>query len=220
METNNTDLAAKMLKVMQDNAVPDPSIVGKIPKGGTQLDYVGHAEITRILIEVDPLWHWEPVSWEGGAPACVKANGLVHMAGTLYIHGIGRIGVGSVPEGKADLFKELVSDFLRNAAMRFGIALSLWSKQEWDDLGTPKASPAPKAAPAPAPAPRPAATAGTGGKLTDEQLAQFTEACTKAGINAMEVHRKAGLTIGKATQGDLPALRAAFKEMVAEKGAE
>jgi hypothetical protein len=56
--------------------------------------------------------------------------------------------------------------------------------------------------------------------LTDEQLAQFTEACTKAGINAMEVHRKAGLTIGKATQGDLPALRAAFKEMVAEKGGE
>jgi hypothetical protein len=37
---------------------------------------------------------------------------------------------------KQDLDKELIGDFLRNASMRFGIALSLWSKQDWSDNTT------------------------------------------------------------------------------------
>jgi hypothetical protein len=44
--------------------------------------------------------------------------------------------VGSVRADKQDLDKELVGDFLRNASMRFGIALSLWSKQDWSDNTT------------------------------------------------------------------------------------
>jgi hypothetical protein len=210
MEPVTAETSAQLLKVLQDHAVPDPAIVGKLPKGGMQLDFVGHAEITRTLIEVDPLWWWEPAAWDGGVPAVTRANGFAHMAGTLYIKGVGRIGVGSVKEDKPDVYKELVSDFLRNAAMRFGIALSLWSKQEWDDLNNYK-----QAAPAPAQArPQPAKNE----KLSDEQLKQFTDACEKAGLNAMEVHRHAGLTIGKATQADLPALRAAFKEMSTKGG--
>lgn len=213
MEPVTAETSAELLKVLQNHAVPDPAIVGKLPKGGIQLDFVGHAEITRTLIEIDPLWWWEPASWDGGVPAITRANGFAHMAGTLYIKGVGRIGVGSVKEDKPDVYKELISDFLRNAAMRFGIALSLWSKQEWDDLNNHK-----QATPAPAPA-RPQTTKNE--KLSDEQLKQFTDACEKAGLNAMEVHRKAGLTIGKATQADLPALRAAFKEMSAgQAGAE
>lgn len=212
MEPVTAETSAQLLKVLQDHAVPDPAIVGKLPKGGIQLDFVGHAEITRTLIEVDPLWWWEPASWDGGVPAVTRANGFAHMAGTLYIKGVGRIGVGSVKEDKPDVYKELVSDFLRNAAMRFGIALSLWSKQEWDDLNNHK-----QVAPAPAPArPQPAKNS----KLTDAQLKQFTDACEKAGLNAMEVHRHAGLTIGKATQDDLPALRASFKELSSAKDGE
>ena len=46
------------------------------------------------------------------------------------------LGVGSVRADKQELDKELVGDFLRNAAMRFGIALSLWSKQDWSDNTT------------------------------------------------------------------------------------
>jgi hypothetical protein len=50
------------------------------------------------------------------------------MWGYLTLLGVTRIAVGSVEAHKADLDKELVSDFLRNAAMRFGIALALWTK--------------------------------------------------------------------------------------------
>jgi len=46
------------------------------------------------------------------------------------------LGVGSVRADKQDLDKELIGDFLRNASMRFGIALSLWSKQDWSDNTT------------------------------------------------------------------------------------
>lgn len=55
---NNTE---QLRKVLDDYKTPDPSIVGKLPRGGTQLDFVGHADITKLLIEIDPLWSWEPL---------------------------------------------------------------------------------------------------------------------------------------------------------------
>lgn len=124
-----------LFKVLHDYAVPDPKIVGKLPKGGAQLDFVGHADITRILIEVDPCWRWVPIDWENGRPRIHVENGIATMWGELTLLGQSRLGVGSCRADKQDLDKELVSDFLRNAAMRFGIALSLWTKQEWEDLG-------------------------------------------------------------------------------------
>ena len=36
--------------------------IGKIPKGGMQLDYVGHAAVTDRLLAVDPAWTWEPMA--------------------------------------------------------------------------------------------------------------------------------------------------------------
>ena len=50
--------------------VPDPKIVGKLPKGGQQLSFIGHADVTKMLIEIDPYWTWEPVAFtEDGLPA-------------------------------------------------------------------------------------------------------------------------------------------------------
>jgi hypothetical protein len=130
------DQRANLGAVLKKYAVPDPAIVSKLPKGGIQLDFVGHADITRILIEIDPLWDWSPVEFDtDGLPKYRVENGMAHMAGTLTIHGVSRIGIGSAPHNKQDLLKELASDFLRNAAMRFGIALNLWTKNEWEDLG-------------------------------------------------------------------------------------
>ena len=123
-------------EVLSKYAVPDPKIVGKLPRGGIQLSFVGHADITRILIEIDPLWRWVPTGWVDGRPAIHIENGMATMWGELTLLGHARLGVGSVPASKPDLDKELVSDFLRNAAMRFGVCLSLWTKQEWDDLDT------------------------------------------------------------------------------------
>jgi hypothetical protein len=37
-----------------------PSAIGKLPRAGIQLDYVGHAAVCDRLLEVDPEWTWEP----------------------------------------------------------------------------------------------------------------------------------------------------------------
>lgn len=97
------------------------------------IDYVGHAEITRILTEIDPTWHWTPLgSDDNGTPVITYSGKEAVLWGSLFVFGHGRIGVGTCEKGKHDEAKELIGDFLRNAAMRFGIGLRLWSKNEWE----------------------------------------------------------------------------------------
>lgn len=76
------DNSKALLDVLKHYAVPDPKIVGKLPKGGRQLDFVGHADINKILIEIDPNWRWVPCGWENGRPAIHVANGMATMWGT------------------------------------------------------------------------------------------------------------------------------------------
>ena len=212
---------AELVKVLHDYAVPDPKIVGKLPKGGIQLDFVGHADITKILLDIDPHWRWVPIAWDNGRPAIHVENGMATMWGELTLLGQSRLGVGSVRADKAELDKELVGDFLRNAAMRFGIALSLWTKQEWEDLNHN---------PAPAPAKRPAKAADTiqriaqkaadkeaNTKLSDAQIEQFLAACETKGVDPVAVSANAGINIEEATEADLAKLRAAFKELASFK---
>jgi len=133
----NEELDTQLLKaVLEQYAIPDPKIVGTIPRNGINLAYVSHADITKILIEIDPNWNWQPVAWDNGRPAIHVENGTATMWATLTLLGKSLLGVGSVRSDKQDLDKELVGDFLRNASMRFGIALSLWSKQDWSDNTT------------------------------------------------------------------------------------
>ena len=133
----NEELDTQMLKaVLEQYAIPDPKIVGTIPRNGINLAYVSHADITKILIEIDPNWNWQPVAWDNGRPAIHVENGTATMWATLTLLGKSLLGVGSVRADKQDLDKELIGDFLRNASMRFGIALSLWSKQDWSDNTT------------------------------------------------------------------------------------
>lgn len=120
---------------------PDPDTISILNKNGVDLSYVGHAEITRALCEIDENWTWEPVLGADGLPAIRIQHGhiprrdkepiqvdMATMWGKLTLCGVTRWAVGSVEAHKPDLDKELVSDFLRNAAMRFGIALTLWMK--------------------------------------------------------------------------------------------
>ena len=179
--------------------VPDPSIVGKLPRGGITLDFVGHAEITKILIEVDPNWSWQPVSWtEQGRPAINVINGMAVMWGELTVLGQTRLGVGSARHDKPDLDKELIGDFLRNAAMRFGISLSLWSKSEWEEQ---------QAAPRKTAEPKP---------VGQDFVAKFREACEKKGINPDDVAKAAGVNLAEVTDADAPKLRDAFKQAEAK----
>jgi len=91
------------------------------------LDYVGHAALTDRLLEVDPFWTWEPLSFnESGLPQ-LDMNGGMWIK--LTICGVTRLGYGDAA-GKTggNAVKELIGDALRNAAMRFGAALELWHK--------------------------------------------------------------------------------------------
>ena len=96
--------------------------IGKLPKGGAMLDYVGHAAVTDRLLTVDPEWSWEPMATDdNGLPAFDRSGNLWIK---LTICGVTRLGVG---DGKNA--KEVVGDAIRNAAMRFGVALDLWAKE-------------------------------------------------------------------------------------------
>lgn len=99
-----------------------PESVGKLPKGGVMLDYVGHAAVTDRLLTVDPNWSWEPFALgSDGLPALDRSGNLWIR---LTVCGVTRVGVG---DGKNA--KEVIGDAIRNAAMRFGVALDLWAKE-------------------------------------------------------------------------------------------
>ena len=95
-------------------------------KDVVHLDYIGHAAITDRLLDADPEWTWEPLATDAnGLPLVV--DGMMWIK--LTVCGVTRIGVGDA-QGKTggDAQKERIGDALRNAAMRFGAALDMWSK--------------------------------------------------------------------------------------------
>lgn len=91
------------------------------------LDYVGHAATTDRLLEVDPLWSWEPMALDQTGLPLRDREGNLWIR--LTICGATRLGVG---DGKS--LKECIGDAIRNAAMRFGVALDLWSKDELEQV--------------------------------------------------------------------------------------
>ncbi len=117
-------------------------------KDAIHLDYVGHAALTDRLLDTDPLWAWEPVSFTPeGLPAFDRVGGLWIK---LTVCGVTRLGYGNA-EGKSggDAVKEIIGDALRNAAMRFGAALDLWHKGDLhaDEEPAEAKAPAPRAEP-------------------------------------------------------------------------
>lgn len=98
------------------------------------LDYVGHAATTDRLLSVDPGWTWEPLATDPGGLPLPDAQGNLWIR--LTVCGVTRIGVG---DGSS--MKERIGDAIRNAAMRFGVALDLWSKEELEQSHGPAAPP-------------------------------------------------------------------------------
>lgn len=122
------------------------------------LDYVGHADVTSRLLDADPEWSWQPkaVDIDKDVLAAALASGnadLVRMVLAsappkfdtdergdpvglwilLTVGGVTRPGYGSCPSGQGDAVKVLIGDALRNAAMRFGVAVDLWAKGDRAD---------------------------------------------------------------------------------------
>jgi hypothetical protein len=110
-----------------------PNEINQIPKGGLKLDYVGHAALTKRLLETDLTWSWEPFAiGEDGLPKLDANRGLWIR---LTVCGITRIGYGDAGNSTGtQAVKEAIGDALRNAGMRFGAALDLWHKGDLFDL--------------------------------------------------------------------------------------
>jgi len=94
------------------------------------LDYVGHAATTDRLLSVDPCWSWEPFALDPNGLPALDGHGTLWIR--LTVCGVTRIGVG---DGKHA--KEIIGDAIRNAAMRFGVALDLWGKEELEQAHAP-----------------------------------------------------------------------------------
>ncbi|HXJ24840.1 MAG TPA: hypothetical protein VNH17_04030 [Streptosporangiaceae bacterium] len=122
------------------------------------IDYVGHADVTDRLLEVDPEWDWQPMATDPdpeilkaaiasgnpdivrlvieNAPPKLERNASGYPVGLwmrLKVGETNRIGYGSVPASQMDAEKVLIGDGLRNAAMRGGVALDLWAKGDRAD---------------------------------------------------------------------------------------
>lgn len=86
------------------------------------LDYVGHAATTDRLLSVDPDWTWEPMALGANGEPLMTNGGLWIK---LTVCGVTRPGFGD-----GNSMKEVIGDAIRNAAMRFGVALDLWAKED------------------------------------------------------------------------------------------
>ena len=155
--------ADSLRRVMADWSDPDPSTLSKkpinvakdgpksrCPECGTwaarhqHLDFMGHASVTRVLNEIDPLWSWEPAARnDQGEPLIVTRGSMLRMWITFTLCGKQVPAVGTCESNKGEAEKELIGDAIRNAAMRFGIGLSLWHKGQWAefDHDQPEAEP-------------------------------------------------------------------------------
>ena len=127
MTEKGTHPVAKMLEPFA------PNEINQIPKGGLKLDYVGHAALTKRLLETDLNWSWEPFAIDqDGLPKLDERGGLWIR---LTVCGITRIGYGDSGNSRGtQAIKEAIGDALRNAGMRFGAALDLWHKGDLFDL--------------------------------------------------------------------------------------
>lgn len=179
----------------------------KITEAHLHLDYVGHAATTDRLLQVDPEWTWEPLAvGPNGEPLFV--NGGLWIK--LTVAGVTRIGFGDGSNPK-----ECIGDAIRNAAMRFGVALDLWAKEDLhaEDGGRELPAGQPNA-----PQPKPDDTAELASKLfrlADEYKQLVPD------FDALIVRERATEKVGKSEYRSwLLKQIAAFENNIAQKKAE
>ncbi|MFG0329242.1 MAG: hypothetical protein ACF8PN_05020 [Phycisphaerales bacterium] len=129
------DLSERLAALYAAWSSPPPELIGQKPAGrGFEADYLGHAETTRALLEADPLWTLEPARIDpdtGGPTVTHTADGRLVAWWRLQVCGHERLCVGTCADNAPEPEKQLIGDAIRNGAMRFGVALALWSRQEW-----------------------------------------------------------------------------------------
>lgn len=160
------------------------------------ITYVGHADVTARLLEVDPEWTWRPFTTDelAAVPNAFR-DGLWIM---LTIGGVTRPGFGNAENGKGA--KEAIGDALRNAAMRFGVALDLWAKgdREWANAPrTDATGDSPDAAPPTEDVPE------WTGPTTTELLARVDALAAEMGVTYEQATAKWRQNMGGLTVDDL-----------------
>jgi hypothetical protein len=116
-----------------------PEQVGKLPATARRpaLDYVGHAAVTDRLNRIAPDWTYTvDESFSFGDAFWVR--------GTMTVGGVSRVEFGD-----GDDPKDAIGNFIRRAAMRFGVAIDLWSREELEPSGAGRAAGGPETLPAP-----------------------------------------------------------------------
>lgn len=176
------------------------------------LDFVGHADVTSRLLDADPGWSWEPFAVDDrGLPLCdVDDRGNpVGLWMRLTVAGVTRIGYGSCPSDQGDAVKVLIGDALRNAAMRFGVAVDLWAKGDRTDPSTENATGAAGQANRARPAPKPAVTDLAWMERFDADIA--TAASVKA-LDDLATEAKRKYQAAELSREDAELLRAALDQ--------
>ena len=119
------ETAAILRKPFDSNQI---SIFPRSAGSKAGLSFVGHAALTDRLLQADSAWTWSPVANPASLGLPVTGSG-VEMWIELTVDGVTRYGYGDAPGKKGgDAIKECIGDALRNAAMRFGVAIDLWHK--------------------------------------------------------------------------------------------
>lgn len=187
------------------------------------LDFVGHAAVTQRLLEVDPHWDWEPMTEAQRKQLGFRSAGENGMWIWLTVLGKKRPGLGEIEGtqltgGNAE--KSLISDAIKNAAMRFGVAIQTWSKEDLADKAaadSEAAEDARRVAGEPTPSSDSGVTPGRnwaqdiGMTQTQEEFDKLVEECKLAGalqgaaLNAARTRRREL----KAKTQDAPAEQAA-----------
>lgn len=152
---------------------------------GFSLAYVSHADVTERLLEIDPFWTWEPVGFEENGLPALDANGGLWIK--LTVLGVSRYGYGE-PQGRDDWdkIKGAIGNAIRVAAMRFGVGLHLWQKDDTASVFDAIARKAVETAPEPDPWAAPARTGANGAKaINEKQIKLVWLKCKEA-----ELHKK------------------------------
>lgn len=122
-------------------------LITKVNKGYGPVDTINHAVVTDRLnryapgwtigeprfIEVDSIWiHPDPKKKEDFQP---YQDGLKHCVAVVNWMQIGdvrrwEIGEAEHPSNYGDEAKKAMSDFIKRAAMRFGVGIDLWTKED------------------------------------------------------------------------------------------
>ena len=118
--------------------------IEQMPKAGRMLDFINHAVVTDRLNQVAPDATWTvDEQWEVTKHLLDKKTGEIRDVFEFWVRGTMTIGsVSRVEYGDGDDPKDAIGNFVKRAAMRFGVGIDLWIRNEAAKLDSVPVEPA------------------------------------------------------------------------------